>query len=53
MKQKLRSGDEYDLVSKRWRRMVFWQRGETKKVKRRLHKRLRREARDEIRKEVR
>lgn len=39
--------EEHDAYTN-WRRMLFWQRGETKGVKRRTHRRERREAKAEI-----
>lgn len=40
--------DEQDAASKYWRQRVFWQRGELRKIKRRISKRERREGKDEI-----
>lgn len=51
MKQKLKDGDEYDAISRYWRNRVFWQRGELKKIKRRVNKRFRQESKREIRNE--
>lgn len=45
----LKSGDEWDAFT-RWRRVVAWQRGELRRVKRAFGKRMRREAKDETRK---
>lgn len=47
-----KNGDEADVISKRWRRMVarFQRAGEAKAVKRRINRRERREGRAEIRK---
>jgi hypothetical protein len=42
MKQVLKSGDEFDVVTK-WRKMLHWQRGEIRKIKRNLNKRFRKE----------
>jgi hypothetical protein len=38
-----RNGDEYDVFTK-WRRIISWARGETKRVKRGYNRRARREA---------
>ena len=43
-KQVLKSGDEYDAVT-RWRHLIPWRVGERKAVKRRLNKRFRKEGR--------
>jgi hypothetical protein len=37
----LRGGDEYDALTS-WRKYVFWQRGELKRIKRGYNKRFRR-----------
>lgn len=42
--------DEQDLYTG-WRHVLFWQRGERKKIKKRTHRRERREARAEIEQE--
>ena len=39
-----RGGDEYDAFSRRARRLLYWQRGELKKIKRRFAKRMRKAA---------
>ena len=39
------NGDEHDAFSRGWRRLIFWKRGELKKIKRRFSKRQRRGAR--------
>lgn len=41
-KRRMINAEEYDAYT-RWRRMLFWQRGELAKVKRRTHKRERQE----------
>jgi hypothetical protein len=41
MKQKLKSGDEYDAISAR--KWTNWKSGQVKKVKRALNKRIRKE----------
>lgn len=47
----LKKADEYDIFTS-WRRVMFWQRGEIAKVKRRINKRNRQKAKKEINKEV-
>jgi hypothetical protein len=44
----LKSGDEYDAFSKRWRRMVGWKAGTIKAVKNGYRRRIRRGARKDI-----
>jgi hypothetical protein len=46
------NGDEQDAYTS-WRRVMFWQSGELKRIKRRTHKRERREAKSHIIKESR
>jgi hypothetical protein len=48
MKQKLKGGDEWDWVSKYWRKMFRWHPGEGKIVKRRMNKRARKEAKQAV-----
>lgn len=43
MKRRAIRGDEQDAASRYWRGRVFWQRGELRKIKRRMNKRERRE----------
>ena len=43
-----RNADEIDWTTP-WRRVLFWQRGESKKVKRRMNKRGRARTRQELR----
>ena len=52
MKQKLKTGDEWDVVTG-WRKYLCWTQrpGACHKVKRRLRRRLRREGKMEIRDE--
>ena len=45
------SADEYDAFT-RWRSVHFWQKGELRKIKRRVSKRERREGKAEIQKEL-
>ena len=50
MMRPIKGWDEQDAYTG-WRKVMFWQRGELKKIKRRTHKRERREGKNEIRKE--
>lgn len=43
----IRSWEEQDAYTG-WRRVMFWQKGELKKIKRRTHKKERREGKAEI-----
>ncbi len=45
-RRRIVTGEEQDLYTS-WRRVLFWQRGERKKIKRRTHKRERHEGRQE------
>ena len=38
-----KGGDEHDAFT-RWRKLLFWQKGELKRIKRAFNKRVRREA---------
>ena len=51
MKQKLKSGDEFDAISKNARKYYLWKPGQIKKIKRALNKRHRQEAKKGIRDE--
>jgi hypothetical protein len=42
------AADEKDATSRYWRSRLYWQRGELRKIKRRMNKRERREGRREI-----
>lgn len=46
----IKGWDEQDAYTG-WRKVMFWQKGELKKIKRRTHKRERRESKRDIRKE--
>lgn len=46
-KPQTRTAEESDLYG-HWRHLLFWQRGERRKVKRRTHKWSRRQGKDEI-----
>ena len=48
MKQKLKSGDEYDAVSKIARSYKFWKPNQLKKINRALNKRVRRDGKKEL-----
>lgn len=48
LKRGIKSMEEQDAYTG-WRKVMFWQRSELAKIKRRTHKRERREGRDEIR----
>jgi hypothetical protein len=50
MRRRIVTGEEQDAYTG-WRKVMFWQRGELKKIKRRTHKRERREGKNDIRKE--
>lgn len=50
MMRPIKGWDEQDAYTG-WRKVMFWQKGELKKIKRRTHKRERREGKNEIRKE--
>lgn len=47
MKRKRINGDEQHLFSRYWRRHMFWQRGERRKIRRQVAKRERREGKRE------
>jgi hypothetical protein len=44
--RQIKDWDEQDAYT-RWRKMLFWQRGELRKIKRRTHKRERRQSKQE------
>jgi hypothetical protein len=50
MTRPIKGWDEQDAYTG-WRKVMFWQKGELKKIKRRTHKRERREGKNDIRKE--
>lgn len=50
MKQKLKSGWEWDWVSLRARKFLKWNSGVGKYIKKRMNKRIRKEGKDESRK---
>jgi len=43
MKQKIKSGDEYDAISRYARSITRWRKGQLKVIKRALNKRIRKE----------
>jgi len=47
-KEKLKSGDEYDVVTK-WRQVYSWKPGVLKRIKRQLNKRIRQSVKHQIR----
>jgi hypothetical protein len=53
VKRKRLDGDEQDLFSRYWRRMLRWQSGERAAIRRRVHKRERREGRQEAERQFR
>lgn len=50
MKRRIVDWDEYDLVTG-WRKVVRWQRGEIRKLKRRINKRERQDGKRQAREE--
>lgn len=50
MKRPMKAWEEYDAFTK-WRKYLYWQPGELKRIKRRAAKRERREANEIIKKE--
>lgn len=48
----LRSGDEFDAISRYWRGCLHWKRGEIKRIKRRINKRCRKQAGINLRMEI-
>ena len=47
-KHLVKSGDEKDAFSKYWRKVLHWQKGELKKIKRLFNKRVRKEKEKEF-----
>lgn len=47
MKQKLKGGFEWDWVSVRWRRLMNWNSGVGKSIKRKMNKRIRKEGKND------
>lgn len=48
MKSKAIKADEWDVISRFWRRMILWRPGETAAIKRRMRRRARHDAKHDL-----